>query len=170
MYKYSAAKDELSLKGKKLSPKRKKEYFRHACLFALQIMEEDGDFLSFPPDSEHLPRLSQVLIAFETDEELRKLKDEAETIRLAMLKEELMRAIKAYQQLSSKENKESVELHEKVYSKLLASKQLTQNIQLVYNGKFPDDYWEDGPDPENPRIGGIAVSLEEYKKHNENRN
>ena len=165
MYHYNKIQDKLTYKGKEVK-RSHKTYWDRMCGYAIYLVSEGKNLSNIPVISDIFPRISEILIRIDDNEDLSSKMARAEKTRLAILKEDLLQAVEVYKIDPSKENNEKVVILEKTYSKMHAQQEQEQDITLVVEKYFPDDYWEDSPAPEHPRINGKDVSLEEYENKN----
>lgn len=168
MYKYDEIKDKLFKSGKQISSKTP-EFLNHCAKYAIQLISEGRDLKEIPNDSDCIPLLSTILLHIDSDSELAEAKKQAETSRLALLKEDLVAAVNKYKKNPSQENNNLVVALEKVYTKFSKEAQDNETILLHVNKVIEDDFWSKTHIPENPRDKeGKDISAEDYIEMVEN--
>ena len=113
MYKFKRLpKEELSFKGKRISPKSK-NYMRHVASWLIQIIKSGKDLYVYPGSTETLPFLADVLLFIDQDSKLSQAKAKAQAVRYELMLEQSIHLTDRFKADPSPENAQLVEKHQK---------------------------------------------------------
>lgn len=152
--KYSKASREFTLNGKKVT-KNSKNFLKGVCEY---VIENVGKGLSIVDvvdmDNPEFPLIGDILGTIDTDKDLAELMSKAESTRLSILKEKMLRAADSYRNMPNDQNKDIFVALEKTYTSLKKSQQESGTVIIKFNQVLPNNFWDERTvvAPEHPLV------------------
>ena len=158
--KYNKVEDKF-FEGKKEVKPDSKGFMDKVCRMTIDKVKNGENLADTTEiDSEVYPPLADILLYIDSDNKLSEEYARAEDARLAILKEQVLKAKDAYIANPNQDNKDLFVGLEKVYTSLSKQQGQNESVKLVFNKILPDGFWDnEAPPPEHPRPDSFNKEL-----------